>query len=603
MNRAEKRRQAKKAGIPKTTASRQPAGYGTTANPQQLLAMLTHAHKLFEAGETEQARMHYHSILRVDKTFPDANNSLGIIEAEAGKHDLAERWFEKAAKAEPSRPSFHNNRGLALQRLERNKDAADCFRQALDADPSFVPAQVNLGRALNALREFAEATEHLNKAISTAPDFVDAHQELATAKGEAGDLDGAIAAIDVALELSPNNIRFLTQKAGLFVTFGKLEQSEVVHREVLKLQPNSIHAYNGIARVKTFKTYDDDMENMERLYKTIPDVDYNKVLQGEKDDEKREDPKMNLAMSLAKAFEAIKDFDQAFHYYKEGNRLKRKKYYYDQAADFGEFDLRRELFTPSLVSQFKDAGSPDKTPIFIVGMPRSGTTLLEQVFHAHKDVFGAGELGIMGELVRDQFQGMRAFEKKLSKDKVTEQTFKDMGAAYIEKVREIESDSPYITDKMPHNFMQVGFIKLALPNAKIIHSYRNPIDNAFAIFKQIFGNDGHQYGYDLVELGQYHNKYRELMAHWDELFPGDIFECRYEDMVADLEGQTRKVLDFCGLDWDPNTLNFHKAERAIRTASVTQVRQPIYKSSVEKWRKYETQLQPLIRVLEKGLPF
>ncbi|MEP0522302.1 MAG: sulfotransferase [Hyphomicrobiales bacterium] len=603
MNRAEKRRQAKKAGIPKTRAARQPAGYGTTANPQQLLAMLTQAHKLFEAGDIEQARIQYHSILRIDKNFPDANNSLGIIEAEAGKQDLAERWFEKAAKAEPTRPSFHNNRGLALLQLERNKDAADCFRAALDADAAFVPARVNLGRALNLLKEPTEATEHLNKAISAAPDFVDAHQELATAKGEAGDLEGAIAAIDAALKLRPNDTRFLTQKAGLFVTFGKLENSEIVHREVLKHQPNSIAAYNGIARVKKFETYDDDMKNMERLYKTIPDVDYNKVLQGEKDDDKREDPKMNLAMSLAKAFEAIKDFDQAFYYYKEGNRLKRKKYYYDQAADFGEFDLRRELFTPSLVSKFNDAGCPDKTPIFIVGMPRSGTTLLEQVFHAHKDVFGAGELAIMAKLVRDQFQGMREFEKKLGKGKVTEKTFKDMGAAYLENVREIESDSPFITDKMPHNFLQVGFIKLALPNAKIIHSYRNPIDNAFAIFKQIFGNDGHQYGYDLVELGQYHNKYRELMAHWDELFPGEIFECRYEDMVADLEGQTRKVLDFCGLDWDPNTLNFHKAERAIRTASVTQVRQPIYKGSVEKWRKYETQLQPLIRVLEKGLPF
>lgn len=603
MNRAEKRRQAKNAGIPKTTGKRQVAGYATTANPQQLLAMLEQAHKLFAAGETEQARIHYHSILRVDKNFPDANNSLGIIEAEAGKHDLAERWFGKAAKAEPTRPSFHNNRGLALLQLERNKEAAECFRDTLDADPTFVPALANLGRALNALKEFQEATEHLRKAISMAPDFVDAHQELATALGEAGDLDGAIDAIDTALKLSPNNIRFLTQKAGLYVTFGQLDRSEVIHREVLKLYPNSINAYGGIARVKKFEAYDDDMKNMERLYKTIPDVDYNKVLQGEKDDAKREDPKMNLAMSLAKAFEAIKDFDQAFYYYKEGNRLKRKKYYYDQAADFNEFDQRRELFTPALVSKFKDVGFPDKTPIFIVGMPRSGTTLLEQVFHAHKDVFGAGELSIMGTLVKDRFKDMRSFEKQLGKGKVTEQTFLEMGAAYIEKVREIESDSPFITDKMPHNFLQVGFIKLALPNAKIIHSYRNPIDNTFAIFKQIFGNDGHQYGYDLVELGQYHNKYRELMAHWDEIFPGDIFECRYEDMVADLESQTRKVLDFCGLDWDPNTLNFHKAERAIRTASVTQVRQPIYKGSVEKWRKYETQLQPLIRVLEKGLPF
>lgn len=612
MNRAEKRRLAKQAQATQTTVATatKPARrnkrngvYRTKGDPQQLMAMLEEAHKMYAGGQPEQAKLAYHAILQIDSSFPDANNSLGIIDVEAGKHGLAERWFEKAAKAEPTRPTFHNNRGLALMELKRSKEAVDCFKASLDADPEFVPAMVNLGKGHNALGEYQEAVTILKKAISITPDFLDAYAESASAYGELGEVDAAIAILDEALEVRPTSARLLNQKAGLLTTFGKLDEAEAIHRKILDHAPDSIGSYNAIARTKKFVSYDDDMKNMERLYKMIPDVDYSKVLQGEEEKEGHEDPKMNLAMALAKAFEAIKEYEKSFYYYKEGNRLRRKKYTYNQQADFLHFDLRQELFTPALLADFEGAGHPDKTPIFIVGMPRSGTTLLEQVFHSHRDVFGAGELGFMPQLVRKEFKDMHAFEDRLKAGKVTNETFRDMGAAYLEKVREIETDSPFITDKMPHNFLQVGFIKLALPNAKIIHSYRNPIDNAFAIFKQIFGNDGHQYGYDLVELGQYHNKYRELMAHWDEIFPGQILENRYEDMVADLEKQTRTVLDFCGLDWDPNCLNFHEADRAIRTASVTQVRQPIYKGSVEKWRKYEAQLQPLIRVLEKGLPF
>lgn len=611
MNRAEKRRLAKQAqatqAVPSATMpahrNKRNGVYRTKGDPQQLMAMLEAAHKIYAAGQPEQAKLAYHAILQIDSAFPDANNSLGIIDVEAGKHDLAERWFGKAAKAEPTRPTFHNNRGLALMELKRNKEAVDCFEASLDADPDFVPAMVNLGKGHNALGNYSETIPVLEKAISITPDFLDAYVELASAHGELGQIDEALASLDEALKVRPTSGRLLNQKAGLLTTFGKLEEAEAIHRKILDHGPDNINSYNAIARTKKFETYDDDMKNMERLYKTIPDVDYSKVLQGEAEKEGHEDPKMNLAMALAKAFEAIKEYEKSFFYYKEGNRLKRKKYTYNQQVDFLHFDLRRKLFTPALLATYEGGGHPDKTPIFIVGMPRSGTTLLEQVFHAHRDVFGAGELGFMPQLVRSKFKDMHAFEDKLKAGKVTNETFRDMGAAYLEKVREIESDSPFITDKMPHNFMQVGFIKLALPNARVIHSYRNPIDNAFAIFKQIFGNDGHQYGYDLVELGQYHNKYRELMAHWDAIFPDQILENRYEDMVADLEKQTRTVLDFCGLEWDPNCLNFHEADRAIRTASVTQVRQPIYKGSVEKWRKYEAQLQPLIRVLEKGLPF
>lgn len=611
MNRAEKRRIAKQAQA--TPASLSKLGperkkkrngvYRTKGNPQQLMAMLEQAHKIFADGQPEQAKLAYHAILQIDSSFPDANNSLGIIDVEAGKHDLAERWFKKAAKAEPTRPTFHNNRGLALMELKRNKEAVACFKASLDADPDFVPAMVNLGKGYNSLAEYKETISVLEQAISITPDFLDAYVELANARGELGQVDEALAMLDEALKIRPTASRLLNQKAGLLTTFGKLEEAEAMHRKILEHAPDSIGSYSAIARTKKFESYDDDMKNMERLYKTIPDVDYSKVLQGEAEKEGHEDPKMNLAMGLARAFESIKDYEKSFYYYKEGNRLKRKKYAYNQLNDFVNFDLRRKLFTPALLTEFEGGGNPDKTPIFIVGMPRSGTTLLEQVFHAHRDVFGAGELGFMSKLVREKFKDMYAFEDKLKAGEITKETFREMGTAYIEQVREIESDSPYITDKMPHNFMQVGFIKLALPNAKIIHSYRNPIDNAFAIFKQIFGNDGHQYGYDLVELGQYHNKYRELMVHWDSILPGQILENRYEDMVANLEKQTRTVLDFCGLDWDPNCLNFHEADRAIRTASVTQVRQPIYTGSVEKWRKYETQLQPLIRVLEKGLPF
>lgn len=611
MNRAEKRRKAKQAqatrpapsNAGRTRKNKRKGVYRTKGDPRQLMAMLEQAHILYTNKHIEQAKLAYHAILQIDANFPDANNSLGIIDVEAGKPDLAERWFEKAIKAEPTRPTFHNNRGLALMESKRRKEAVSCFEASLEADPNFVPAMVNLGKGYNATSNFEGAVAILEKAIAATPDFLDAYTELANAQGELGHLDEALQALDSALDVRPDSSQLLIQKAFLLTTFGKLEDAQAIHRSMVQKNPDALAAYIAIARTKKFESYDDDMQNMERLYKKMPDVDYTKILKGETQKEEKEDPKMNLAMALAKAFESIRAYDQSFYYYKEGNRLRRKIQFYNQAEHFLEFDQRRELFTPALLAEFANVGCQDKTPIFIVGMPRSGTTLLEQVFHSHRDVFGAGELGFLPQLVRSEFKDMRSFEDRLKAGKVTAETFRNLGAAYIEKVREISTDSPYITDKMPHNFLQAGFIKLALPNAKIIHSYRNPIDNAFAIFKQIFGNEGHPYAYDLVELGHYHNKYRELMAHWNSIFPGQILENRYEDMVADLETQTRKVLDFCGLDWDSNCLNFHEADRAVRTASVTQVRQPIYKGSVEKWRKYEAQLQPLIRVLEKGLPF
>lgn len=576
--------------------------YHTTGDPKLLLQLLEQAHQHYAAGNIERAKIGYHSILKIDKNFPDANNSLGIIEIEALKFDLAEKWFGRAINAEPTRPTFHNNRGLALFELGRDLDAVECFKAALDNDPKFVPAMVNLGKGYNAQEKYKLAIEILENALELKPDFLNAYSEIANAYGELGNLEAAISTLNQAMEVSPNDSRLFLKKANLYTTFGKLKEAEEIFRQILRAYPNDGGIYAAIAKMKKFQTYDDDIRNMERIYKSLPDTSYESTF-NKSEEASDEKPKVTLALALAKAFEAINNFEQAFNYYKEGNRLRRKYYSYNEPAEFDDFDTRRETFAPAMISKFQGHGFADSTPIFILGMPRSGTTLLEQVLHSHKDVFGAGELQFVSDLAREHFKDIKTFRHEVNVGKITDQSFANFGAAYIEKIRSLNTESPYITDKMPHNFLHVGLIKLALPNAKVIHSYRNPIDNAFAIFKQSFGNESHRYGYDLVELGRYHNKYRELMAHWDAIFPGEIFECRYEDMVADLEGQTRRVLDFCGLDWDPNTLNFHQAERAIRTASVTQVRQPIYKSSVEKWRKYETQLQPLIRALEKGLPF
>jgi hypothetical protein len=309
-----------------------------------------------------------------------------------------------------------------------------------------------------------------------------------------------------------------------------------------------------------------------------------------------EGEQIDLNFALSKALADVGDKDQSFQRLLTANALKRRRTFYDEAADIGFLERMQTAFTGQMMRNNEGAGEPSPAPAFILGMPRSGTTLAEQILASHPKVFGAGEIPDFARALAaiGPVSPLRAPEAALQ---MSREQWRRLGAAYLGNIRARAPAAERIVNKMPDNFRFVGLIHLALPNARIIHVRRDPIDTCLSCFsKQFAGNL--PYSYDLAELGRYYRAYEALMAHWRRVLPqGAMLEVRYEEIVADLEGQARRILAYCGLAWDANCLDFHRTERPVHTASVAQVRQPIYKSSVQRWRPYERFLGPLLAEL------
>jgi hypothetical protein len=300
---------------------------------------------------------------------------------------------------------------------------------------------------------------------------------------------------------------------------------------------------------------------------------------------------------LGKALADSGDYTEAFRYFLEGNRLKRATFAFKIARSAKTFRQIQERFSHRFFASRKDFGCPDKTPIFILGMPRSGSTLIEQIVASHPDVYGAGELLFVREVMLANMPANHISMIAQSALCLDSDRAAEIGSRYIERVREIEPDSRFITDKMPENFLLIGIIRLLLPNAKIIHSVRSPEDTCLSIFRAKFTGE-HNYAYDLTELGQYYRLYSEMMSHWHGLFPGYIYDMHYEKLIENQEEESRKLLEFCGLPWSEQCLDFHNSSRTVQTSSSAQVRRPMYQSSVAGWKRYEQQLQSLLAVLK-----
>jgi hypothetical protein len=312
---------------------------------------------------------------------------------------------------------------------------------------------------------------------------------------------------------------------------------------------------------------------------------------------------MSLHFALGKCHDDTKDYDKAFPHFLAGCKLKRAKLTYDPANAVRQFAGVMEIFDKATIDRLRGAGDPSDVPVFVLGMPRSGTTLTEQIIASHPDVYGAGELHDLLRIAERNITGattpvtfpdnLRALDQK---------TLTAWGTEYVAGLKQRAPNAKRITDKMPANFFAVGLIHLMLPNAKIIHVNRNPVDTCLSCFTRLF-NRKQEHTYDLAELGQYYVHYARLMEHWRKILPAGAFlDVQYEDIVANQETQARRMVEYCGLEWNDACLDFHNTKRSIRTASVTQVRQPIYKTSVERWRHYEKFLGPLLDALGDLVP-
>jgi len=504
------------------------------------------ANVLRQRGEREQAVVHYERALAIMPNLAQAHNNLGVVLSDAGKFEEAQARYERALAIMPDFAEPHFNLANAFRLQGKLKDAVAHYERALALRPDFAAAHCNLGVALKEQGKPAEAVARFERALLVKADYAEAHGNLAAVLLELGQLAEAKRAIGRAIELEPK-------------------------------VPGHYYTLSQIGRFAATDPWLTAMEDLAREPLSLA-----------------EDARVKLHFALGKAYADLGRHQPSFAQFLAGNALKRRQIDYDEAATLAMFQAIRNSFTAERVSALQGFGQRSDVPIFVLGMPRSGTTLVEQILASHPQVFGAGELELLPRLVarRGERSGVEVDTADLSATRM-----RRLGTEYLAGLTPRAPRAKRITDKMPANFALIGFIHLALPAARIIHVRRHPVDTCLSCFSSLF-TAGHLYTYDLAELGRYYRAYQEMMEHWQKALPrGVILDVRYEDVVVDLDAQARRMLAHCGLPWDDACLAFYETKRAVSTASAAQVRRPVYATSIGRWRAYQSSLQPLLQGL------
>jgi len=586
-------------------------------NPSAAEYHVTLGNALKESGKLEPAAKRYREALRLNPNLSEVHNNLGTVLKEQGDTDAAVAAYRKALALNPRFAQAHFNLGSTLLEAGQAEEAVASLEEAIALLPSYVDALVNLGSAYNEQGQFEKAVQPLARAVESDPSSASAHRNLGHALEEldrheravlhyrealrlgpdAADLRTrlanclretdqfaeALAQAEQALALDPGNAPAQVAVGDVYKNQGRHDEALAAYRRALAIEPRLPGAYVSLAAVKRFGPEDEDLRRME-------------ALAGSLDEEVNALPGLHFA--LGKVYGDCKDYERSFRHYAEGNRLRRAKIDYDAGRRSGLVDELMEVFTPQLFAERAGLGSASELPVFILGMPRSGTTLTEQIVSSHPRAVGAGELvdfTRMTSTLQTFLQDPDAYPRCIAR--ITEKVARDFQQVYLERLgRDAGEQAMRVTDKMPGNFLHLGLIGLLFPRAPVIHVRRHPIDNCVSIFFQSF-NDAHGYAFDLRELGMYYRDHERLMAHWRQVLPNPLLEFRYEELVADQEAISRRLIAFCGLDWDDACLRFHETDRPVHTASHWQVRQPIYKSSVERWRCYDAFLGPLKEAL------
>jgi tetratricopeptide (TPR) repeat protein len=573
---------------------------------------LERASFLHQQGKLPEAESAYQTVLKVDREQFDALHGLAILRCQQGRYEEASGLFRRALRQKPQSPEAEYNLGTALEALRRLEEAAQHYRRAIELNPKAVPAHNNLGNVLKALGRHEDAIWHYWKALELRPDFAIAHNNLGNALQALGRREEAEAHYRQALALNANYAEAHNNLGNVLRLLGRGAESLNHYERALAADPGYVEAHNNFGNaLKELGRFKEAAARQRRAIALDPRHGgaYLDLVEAERlaaDDPllgKMEslvadtgalaaNARVPLHFALARAYDELGRHDDAFRHMRLANALKRREITHDEALMRERFAQVKAVVSAELLRQKAGSGDPATAPIFVLGMPRSGTTLVEQILASHPQVFGGGELDELSTLARTLGypNGLGAADA---------QRLRALGASYVRRVRARAGPAPlWITDKMPANFTYVGLIHLILPNTRIIHTRRNPVDTCLSCFSKLFVGAGQSFSYDLAELGRYWREYDELMSHWRRVLPeGVIYELQYEDLVADTEAEARRLLAYCGIPWDDACLSFHATERPVRTASAAQVRRPIYQSAVARWRAYEGHLGPLLQEL------
>ena len=587
--------------------------------PDFAIARDTYGDLLIIQGKPDRALKEYQNALQLDPNRPHINEK--IEQAKAMQNEL--RQLNQATKQDRGgsskiRMSFEDEMNQALEHQEsgQGKEAEDIYRSILKRDPNHVEAARLLARIAMDHERYGEAEIFLTHALQNAPDYARAWIDLVNAQQKQDKLDEATASAIELLKITPDSpeshmmyagvigsaghheeaiiaykkaISLESEKPGAFSsmahhlkTIGRQDEAIAAYRQSITIKSDHTESYWSMANLKTFQFNNEEIDAMQAL-----------LLQKDLPDESR----VHVYNALGHEYESRKDYQKAFDNFSSCNQLRREAESYDPVETETQHEKIISIFNKKFFEQTAaDVG--EVSPIFVVGLPRSGSTLIEQILASHSQVEGTHELS-------DLPRTMQSARRRSSIHKSFPESIEnfgldqwiEIGQDYLKSTQKYRTDRPFFIDKTPNNFIFSGVLKLALPNAKIINARRHPLDSCFGSYKQLFAS-GQPFTYDLFELGEYYLEYQQLMEYWHEVIPNFILDVHYENVVSDLEVEVKRILDFCDLSFEENCLHFHETERAVKTASSEQVRQPIYSSSVNLWRNYENNLGDLIEILK-----
>ncbi len=500
-----------------------------------------------------------------------------------GRIEEAERLYRRVLRNNPKNVDALRLLAQIAAKTDHADEAETLLERAIALAPDFHSAIIDLGRVYKDQERFAEALERFDRAIALDPGSPQAHYLRAATLARASFTYDAIDAYRQCLVLRPSHSGALVGLGHVLKAIGDYEGAVESYHACINNAPDSGETHWSLANLKTYRFDDATVAEMERRAASASGGPQSEV---------------NFLFALGKAYEDRGDFERAWHFYRSGNQKQRALVTYDPVQTEVVNDRIVDVYTAEFLAERNGAGHPDPAPIFILGLPRSGSTLLEQILASHSQVEGTSELPYIGRIAnslnRNQERGINYPE---AMRELTPENLHTHGEEYLAWAKmHRRSGAARFIDKMPNNFPNVGFISLILPNARIIDARRHPLDACLSCYRQLFAK-GQAFTYDLTEIGEYYLQYQRMMDHWAAVLPGRVLTVQYEEVVSDFETQVRRLVEFCGLTWEDACLKFYESERPIRTPSAEQVRQPIYDRSVGHWLNYEHHLGELVDVI------
>ena len=505
----------------------------------------------------------------------------------AGRYDEAENMWRQMRQDFPDQAQPYIGLGIMMSLRARHGEAYSLYKKAVTIAPGEFLAWRHFGLCLYQLRQYEASAIAFKKAIALQPNRADSYYDLACTLYHDEQADEALAAYGKAIELKPDFAEAHLGKGIQLQTLGRFEEAKECFYRAIELNPENTVAHFRLASM------DQSVEEGDRLLARLTKLSQSSKLHNAE--------KAAAWFSSGDILHRRKEHDRAFEHYAAGNGLLKQENTFNRSAFTTHVDDKIAGFTPEVFEIHRDAGSPSRSPIFIVGMPRSGTTLVEAIISSHPDVAGGGEQRKMAEIADALINTEGALNYPRDLADINPAHLLPFGTQYLSHMARLFPGAKKTTDKLPFNCLHLGLIAILFPNVSIIHCRRDPIDTCLSCYFQYFGESQVlSFTHDLEDLGFVYSEYERLMDHWHAVLPIRIFDVQYEELIASQEEVSRQMIDHVGLEWHEACLSFHQQERTITTASHTQVRQPIYRSSVEKWRKYESHLKPLQQALKQA---